>query len=266
MLNRLLHRTRVFLFVLPIFFLPLSVTADVSFSEIMYDVAGSDNGREWIEIHNTGASLDLTHGKFFEEGVNHTLTPLGSGVVPEGALAIIVADAAVFRADWPDFAGILFDSSFSLKNTGENLALKNASSTVLASVSYDATKGASGDGNSLNVIEGHLVPRRPTPGSFAAPEPIVPSQKALAVRNLPLEEVVGNTDAIEAGGEAGEAVLAAPVIPPPMEPQSGNSDTTLSFLPWVVGLAAVIGVGITAVCMLRPKKRESRYTIVEDKT
>ena len=50
-----------------------TVSAQIEITEIMYDVPGSDAGREWIEIHNTGNTTDLTDWRFFESGSNHKL-------------------------------------------------------------------------------------------------------------------------------------------------------------------------------------------------
>ena len=35
---------------------PLSVAAEVQIDEVMYDVPGSDDGHEWVEVVNTGGN------------------------------------------------------------------------------------------------------------------------------------------------------------------------------------------------------------------
>ncbi|MBI5405884.1 lamin tail domain-containing protein [Candidatus Kaiserbacteria bacterium] len=138
---------------------PASAHAAVIFTEIMYDVSDTDTGREWVEITNTGSSaMDASGYKFFEANTNHALTlASGDGMLAPGGSAVIANDPTKFKTDWPGYTGILFDSSFSLSNTGESLALKDGALTVLDSVSYDSSLGAAGDGNSL---QPH---RRPAP-------------------------------------------------------------------------------------------------------
>jgi Lamin Tail Domain/PKD domain len=153
-------------------FLPVrssAAHAAVLFTEIMYDVSGTDTGREWVEITNTGTSPEDVSGyRFFEANVNHALTKIsGSSVLAAGSSAVIADDAAKFKIDWPSFAGTLFDSSFSLSNTGEPLALKDSSLNVLDSITYDPSLGAGGDGNSLQLSGGAFSAAAPTPGTYA---------------------------------------------------------------------------------------------------
>jgi len=49
------------LFLLGSLALPLSVSAQVVISEIMYDLpqdSGADGGREWVEVYNSGHIFD----------------------------------------------------------------------------------------------------------------------------------------------------------------------------------------------------------------
>lgn len=149
---------------------PLGASAQVSVTEIMYDLEGTDSGREWIEVKNdSGQPVDLTDWVFFENDTNHGLNAVqGNGTIAAGAYAVIADDAAAFQADWPGYGGALFDSSFSLNNTGEALSMKDPSGTVVDSVTYKAEWGAAGDGNSLNVVLGAWKPREPSPGASPA--------------------------------------------------------------------------------------------------
>lgn len=146
---------------------PLGAHAAVQITEIMYDVSGADSGREWVEITNLGsATVDVSGFKLFENNVNHALSVVsGTGVLQPGASAVIADDATKFKIDWPQFAGTLFDSSFSLSNTGEPLAIKDSALEVEDSVTYDSSQGAQGDGNSLQRSGAAFVAAAPTPGS-----------------------------------------------------------------------------------------------------
>lgn len=155
------------LFALAILF-PAFAHAAVSITEIMYDLSGADTGREWVEITNTGgSSVDVGGYKFFEANTNHALTLIsGTGVLQSGSSAIIADDSTKFKIDWPDYSGILFDSSFSLSNTGESLALKDGALVTLDSVSYDPSLGATGDGHTLQWNGSAFGSAAPTPGTY----------------------------------------------------------------------------------------------------
>jgi hypothetical protein len=140
--------------------------AAVSINEIMYDLEGSDSGREWVEVYNAGSeAVDFSQYKFFESGSNHSLTLVeGDTLVQPGGFAVIVSDLTKFKTDWPGFSGTIFDSSFSLSNTGESLVIKNENLEVTSEYSYSSETGAAGDGNSLQKMESVWSAASPTPG------------------------------------------------------------------------------------------------------
>lgn len=146
-------------------FAPLLASAEVVITEIMYDPEGSDTGREWVEVHNTsGQDIPIDQIRFREEESNHKLVPDGSHThLRAGNYAIIVADPAKFKNDWPSFAGLILDSTFSLKNTGELLSIIMGD-TTLYSYSFDSSLGAAGDGNSLQNDGSMWKALAPTPG------------------------------------------------------------------------------------------------------
>lgn len=139
---------------------------NLAITEIMYNASGTDDGREWIEIRNDGASsASLDDVRFLEGGTNHQLIfARGSAALAAGGYTVIADDANQFLADYPSFSGSLFDSSFSLSNDGETLALTFNGSTS-HSVSYASSTGARGDGNSLQLISGTWQASTPTPGT-----------------------------------------------------------------------------------------------------
>lgn len=152
--------------------LPTPAVAQVVISEIMYDLpVGSDSGREWIEVFNSGSTAaTLTEWKMFEGGVNHSISPYtGSETLGGGTYAVISDNPAKFLEDWPTYSGLLFDSAFSLSNTGETLALRCCGSDLVDkdSITYSSGIGASGDGNSLrrmSASDASLTALSPTPG------------------------------------------------------------------------------------------------------
>ena len=150
-----------------IFSLPFFANAGIIINEIMYDLEGADTDREWIEIFNNGSEpVDLTGWKFFEANTNHALTSVqGGSVIQPNGLAVIVDNSEKFLIDWPGFSGIIFDSSFSLSNTGETLVLKNSEFADIDSVSYNSDMGANGDGKSLQKSGSSWIAAIPTPGA-----------------------------------------------------------------------------------------------------
>lgn len=159
-----------------LFALPLSAMAvSAAITEIMYDLAGTDTDREWIEVHNTGSeSISFADWKFVEGNTNHGLVlSRGTATTPAGGFAVIADDPAKFLLDWPSFSGTLFDSSFSLGNGGETLSLKFGD-TVVDTVTYASTTGAAGDGNSLQKTGANWQALAPTPGAVSSGAPSAP--------------------------------------------------------------------------------------------
>jgi hypothetical protein len=154
-----------------LFFLtPLFSFAQVIITEIMYDLEGSDTGREWIEVTNvSGSDIDISEWKFYENETNHGLTLYqGEANLSQGSSAIIVVDPSKFLADWGSFSGAIYDSSFSLSNTGESLSLRNSELIDIDSVNYISDWGAKGDGNSLQLTDGVWVAGTPSPGVYSS--------------------------------------------------------------------------------------------------
>lgn len=143
------------------------VRADIIFSEIMYALEGADTGREWVEIFNNGSNtITPTEWRLFENGTNHKLTLVqGGNTLSPGGYAVIADNTEKFLTDWPNFSGVLFDSSFSLSNTGETLVLRDAELIDRDTVSYTSEWGALDDGNSLQYSESAWSASAPTPGS-----------------------------------------------------------------------------------------------------
>lgn len=147
---------------------PFSVSAQLVISEVMYDLqSGPDSGREWIEVYNeSGSVVDLTEWKLYENNTNHGITAPGSSELAPGAYAVIADNAEKFKADWPLYSGPLFDSAFSLNNTGESLGLRCCGKELADkdSISYSNAVGGAGDGASLSRSGQTWVPTDPTPG------------------------------------------------------------------------------------------------------
>src|SRR3989344_884086 len=130
-----------------------SFAAQVAITEIMYDLSGTDTGREWIEIQNTGSDeVSFSKLKLYEANTNHGLTLFqGNATTSAGGFAIIADDTTKFLVDNPIYSGTLFGSNFSLSNTGETIELR-LDGTAVSQVTYASSTGAAGDGHSLQRI------------------------------------------------------------------------------------------------------------------
>lgn len=147
------------------FLFPIYGHGSVVFSEIMYDLEGSDTN-EWVEVQNTSTEdIDISGWKLFENNVNHTLKIFnGDIVLKAGEYAIIANDANAFLNAYPNVSFAVFDSVFSLSNTGEQLVLRNDLNVDKDTFSYTNGMGGNGDGNSLQKIGNSWGSGQPTPG------------------------------------------------------------------------------------------------------
>ena len=152
-------------YVATLFGMPLFLFAEVRVTEIMYDLSGSDAGREWIEVYNDSSqSIDLATWKLYEADVNHAISSSHESSFPPGSYAIIADNPEKFLADYPNFGGHLFDSSFSLSNSGEYLEIRDETGTTVDSIEYGPEYGAAGNELSLHILDGELFEAAPSPG------------------------------------------------------------------------------------------------------
>jgi hypothetical protein len=114
----------------------------------MFNPLGSDTDREWIEIYNNGSAVNLNDMQLVENNVSHRLELIwGNEILETEDYAVIANDATQFIIDYPDFNGILLDSSFSLSNSGEVLELE-ANEEILDSIFYNGS--TCGEGRALS--------------------------------------------------------------------------------------------------------------------
>lgn len=165
-----------------LFLFPKIVFGNVVINEIMYDLEiGSDSGREWIEIfNNSDTSIDLTGWKLWENNTNHGLNIIQGNInIPANTYAIIADNPEKFLIDNPDYSGILFDSTFSLSNDGENLIIKDNNLVFIDEIVYTSEWEAQGNGRTLQRESFNGTTwgsGAPTPGSLnnTSPEPTTP--------------------------------------------------------------------------------------------
>lgn len=151
-----------------VFSIPATTHAQIFIQEIMYAPEGADADREWVEVCNTGTTaIDIEGWKLYENETNHSISLVeGATLLDENVCAVFADDAVTFKIDYPTFSGNLFDSAFSLKNTGEDLVLKDDSGVEIDSVTYDDSLGAKDSGESLHRDGSTFYAAAPSPGEF----------------------------------------------------------------------------------------------------
>ena len=159
-----------------IFLLLPSFSSALTITEVMYDLQeGPDNNREWVEIYNESSdSINLLRANNIRLTIEgdknpHLITSTGNGLLCPGEIAVIVDNEAKFIGDNPTYSGKIFDSSFSLKNSGTKIRIEviGDNPSVLSNFTYDSSLGGNGDGNTLNrnSNSGDITASTPTPGS-----------------------------------------------------------------------------------------------------
>lgn len=145
------------------------VFASPVINELMYDLDGADT--DWVEVYNEGSEdIDLTSFNLLisNSTSNHGIVKhSGSSILHSGDYGVIVSSSDItdFINKWGSGDNI-FTASFSLSNDTEKVEINNGDkNSPLSSVTYSSSQGASGDGNSLQLINGSWVAASPTPGS-----------------------------------------------------------------------------------------------------
>jgi len=226
---------KFFVTVCILFIGPVFLNAQVIITEVMYDIDGADTGREWIEVKNTSSdSVDLSVWKLFEANTNHKINAVSGAILNSGGFAIIADNTGKFLIDNPNFTGLLFDSAFSLSNTGENLILRDEFLVDIDSVSYDSGMGAGGDGNSLQKnLSGKWVASIPTPGGEIGEGSPISTTTNLVSENISSNTVVKDSkDSISS--HSSQSVIKVSYEPPQLEvfagrPRFGFVGVPLSF-------------------------------------
>lgn len=160
-----------YIFIIVSFAIPSFVFANISITEIMYDLDGADI--DWVEIYNPDATdIDLTTLKLLisNSTSNHGISSYsGSTTLPSGGYGVIVSNSVIdnFISKWGN-SGNTFTASFTLPNSEGKVDINNGDKTSpIDSVSYSDSMGAAGDGNSLQKINGVWTATSPTPGISA---------------------------------------------------------------------------------------------------
>lgn len=167
-------------------FINLSHAQELIFSEIMYDPQGSDTGNEWVEIFNKSSStLNIESDFRFNNGSNHVMNLIsGPAEINSENFFVITNSAQNFLNNYPEYTLTLFESSYSLNNTGGVVKLLQGIN-LISEQPYINSIGASDNGKTLERInlsgseniwqESYLVGGTPGLVSSVIPENIAPN-------------------------------------------------------------------------------------------
>ena len=146
-------------------FIPL-VSASVIINEIMYNPSGADADHEWVEVYNNDENINLEDWRFFEANTPHRLSLVHGDdmIISEDEYVIIADNAETFLQDYENYEGTVLDSTFSLSNAGEYIALKDPDGNIVDEVDYNSSLGANENGMSLCEINNSWEECIPTLG------------------------------------------------------------------------------------------------------
>jgi len=247
-------------------FTAVSVSADFEISEIMYDLDGTDTNREWIEVKNNGSETeDLSNWYLFSDNTKHTITTVGLASISSGEYVVIVQNISQFKSDWPNYQGLIFDSSWTgFKNSGDSISLKDPDLNIESPINFSSNQGGSGDGYSIQKINGNWVGSEPTPGKenvftkkVIAPIISVSTEKSKdkQIDKDSIDEIKGS---ILPEIENEREIINLNEI----KTSEMKNEKLVSFYPYT-GLVIVIGMGITAFLIF--KKRFKNEEGIEKK-
>jgi hypothetical protein len=228
--------------------------ASMTITEVMYNPAGSDTGREWVELYNSGSeSVEMGAGQKgwrIHDGANHVFAD--AVVVPPGGFVLVTSNLATFRAQYGNTLSVV-KSALSLNNTSGTLSLVDADGKTVDTVSYTKSLGAFEDGMSLHRVGTTFAPGVPNPGS--APMPGVPKQApvvaAKSVQKVETKQAATQQPAQVAGKSDLPAAAAIHV-------NVGESDSPVALQKqggflwhYLLALAALIVLGVVSVWYVR---------------
>jgi hypothetical protein len=260
--------TKHYIFFIIVFFALTNIAhASFEITEIMYDQQGSDTNREWVEVKNTGSIPDdLSRWFLFSGNSKHRLAPQNTFLVPASGYAVIVQDIPQFNLDYPNFKGILFDSSWTgFNNKSGTISLKDANLNIVSPVSYTSAMGGAGDGNSLSKIDNIWQEGTPTPGmdnikiipKVVAEKPAEnPVQKNSPVVSPKTKTVLPATVPQNNSSQNKKQIINLNDL----GASANNSGTNISNSTYTaIGLILVIGLGIISFLIIKKRNKNSDY-------
>ncbi|MFH1403990.1 MAG: lamin tail domain-containing protein [Candidatus Altiarchaeota archaeon] len=148
----------------------LSTNPKLIISEVCYDTPGNDNLEEWVELYNTGSTVNII-GLTMEDGKDSYTLP--DYVLASGEAVVIARDADGFNTQYgtnPDISGL----TLNMNNNGDKLTLKNGEEVLDELAWEDYLPGWSLSARTGECLQqdsgGWIISDTPTPGENTAYE------------------------------------------------------------------------------------------------
>ena len=130
-----------------------AAASDVSINELMYNPVSDNDGDEFVELANRGATAVDLSGWCFTSGITLCFAP-GTSIAANGYL-VIGTDAARFQTTYGFAPAAVYTGK--LSNSGEKVTLSDATATVVDSVTFSDhdpwPTTPDGTGDSLELID-----------------------------------------------------------------------------------------------------------------
>ncbi len=125
---------------------PTMASGEITPTVVISKIAAHEvSDHEWLEITNIGQEeVDLSGWKFYEEKIKHGLSlAVGESMILQSGQTAIIADVATnFIIDYPDYDGMILDSSWTtLKEEGEEIGLIDKAGNFMEMFTYPAVNG-----------------------------------------------------------------------------------------------------------------------------
>lgn len=139
-----------------LFLVVFSVKAQVVINEIMYNVPGSGEDQEYIELYNVGATSVALNNYTFSQGVTYTFPSSPAVTLAPGDYYVLTRDSAGFAGAFGFSADAVWTSG-GLSNNGEDIVLLDTTGAIVDSVDYDDVApwptDADGNGHALQLCD-----------------------------------------------------------------------------------------------------------------
>ena len=232
---------------------PSVAWATVTITEVMYNPAGSDAGREWIELYNNDSeSVEITSGQKgwkVSDGSNHILAQ--ALTVPPGGFVIIATNPATFRAQYGN-ALFVVKSALNLTNTSGTLSLLDARGEVVDTVSYTKDLGGFEDGTSLHRVVSTFAPDVPNPGVPPMPGVPKPAPAPVVKATIPAVKTQTKQPPLEQSARVASTSQLPAAAAVSLSKQEGF------WWHYILGLVALVLFGVASVWYIRAENQAKR--------
>lgn len=150
----------------------LAAEPSFSFSKIMYNPVGPDNGWEWVEIANNGpTAITLIGGSGqnswrFHDNSNHLLQINEPLIIPAAGYFVLTDEPTNFYQQFPDYSWPVIKVAMSLSNKGGVLKLSaGGGGNYFFETAYLPNMGANSDDGYLQWQDEHWQPSIAAPNS-----------------------------------------------------------------------------------------------------